>query len=233
MRRRSRGRLTRPANPYYALGHSLWGVGWWFIFIAIVNSAVGVGLACTNAASRVMYTMGQAGTLPSRFGTIHPVHHTPTFAIAFQQLSGIAAILLVGLLLQPADICGFLGTIATLAVIVLYVMANLALTSYIRREHPGDFNIWRHGVLPWVGTLALLPVLFVTVYPVPAWPYNLTPYVFVAVLITGFGYMQWREARRPGSLIRGATMLVGRVEDTEGDVEWDTPAAPAAPPAGT
>ncbi|HTZ28017.1 MAG TPA: APC family permease, partial [Streptosporangiaceae bacterium] len=48
------------ANPYYLLGHSLWGAGWWFIFIAIVNSAIGCGLACTNAASRVAYTMGKA-----------------------------------------------------------------------------------------------------------------------------------------------------------------------------
>ena len=109
------------ANPYYALGHSLWGAGWWFVIIALVNSAIGVGLACTNAASRVMYTMGAAGTLPSRFARIHPVHRTPTFAIAFQQVAGIVAILLVGLLLQPADIFGFLGTITTLAVIVLYV----------------------------------------------------------------------------------------------------------------
>ena len=154
------------ANPYYLLGHSLWGAGWWFIFIAIVNSAIGCGLACTNAASRVAYTMGQAGTLPARFGKIHPVYRTPTFAIAVQQIIGIVAILLVGTLLAPDTIFGFLGTITTLAVIVLYIMANLALTAYIRREHPGSFNIWRHGVLPWIGTLALLPVLWITVYPI-------------------------------------------------------------------
>ena len=216
------------ANPYYVLGHTLWGAGWWLVVVAIANSAVGVGLACTNAASRVMYTMGRSGTLPAPFAKIHPVHQTPTFAIAFQQLTGIVTILLVGLLLQPADIFGFLGTIATLAVIVLYVMANLALTAYIRREHPTDFNIWRHGVLPWVGTLALLPVLFVTVYPVPSWPYNLTPYLFVAALIIGFGYMQWREARNPGALRRGATVLVGTDGEADGDTDLDTPVSPPA-----
>jgi amino acid transporter len=219
------------ANPYYALGHSLWGVGWWFIFIAIVNSAVGCGLACTNAASRVSYTMGQAGTLPARFGKIHPVHRTPTFAIAVQQIIGIVAILLVGTLLAPDTIFGFLGTITTLAVIVLYIMANLALTAYIRREHPTDFSVWRHGVLPWIGTLALLPVLWVTVYPIPPWPYRITPYLFIAALLAGFGYMVWRERRNPGALARGTTMLVGKVSDAEGDVDWDIPPAPA-PQAG-
>ncbi len=196
------------ANPYYALGHALWGAGWWFVVLAIVNSAVGVGLSCTNAASRVMYTMGRAGTLPARFGHIHPSHRTPTFAIAFVQISGFAAILLVGLLLQPDIIFGFLGTIATLGVIVLYAMANLALTRYMRREQRAGFSVWRHVVAPWIATLALLPVLVVTVYPQPAWPYNLAPYLFVAVVVAGFAYMQWRESTHPGTLRRGATILL-------------------------
>ena len=150
---------------------------------------------------------------------------TPTFAIAFAQIFGIVAILLVGLLLRPEYIFGFLETIATLAVIVLYCMANVALTSYIRREHRDNFSVWQHVVFPWIATLALLPVLFVTIYPVPAWPYNITPYVFLAALILGFGYMQWLEARNPGALRRGATMLVGSRSSAEGDVDWDKPAA--------
>jgi amino acid transporter len=210
-------------NPYYVLGHALWGRGWWLIVFAVINSAIGTDLACTNAASRVMFTMGRAGTLPARFGEIHPVHQTPTFAIAFLQLSGIAAVLLVGFLLQPKEILGFLGTMETLAVIILYAMANVALTTYVRREHPGDFNIGRHEVIPWIGTIALLPVLFITVYPVPDWPYNITPYLFIVSLILGIGYMQWREARHPGVLRRGATMLVGQPDDARGEVDWDPP----------
>jgi amino acid transporter len=203
------------ANPYYVLGHALWGAGWWLVVLAIVNSAVGVGLACTNAASRVMYTMGRAGTLPVIFGRVHLIHRTPTFAIAFTQIAGMVAILLVGLLLRPDYIFDFLETIATLAVIILYIMANLALTRYMRLEQPSNFTLWQHVVFPWVATLALLPVLFVTVYPEPAWPNNITPHLFLASLIAGFAYMEWREWRNPGALRRG-TMTLIRSDDPGG-----------------
>jgi amino acid transporter len=173
-----------------------------------------------------MYTMGRAGTLPARFGRIHPVHRTPTFAIAFQQLFGITAVLLVGVLLGSEYIFGFLETLSALAVIVLYCMANLALTSYMRRVHRDQFTVWQHLVAPWVATLALVPVLFVTLYPVPAWPYNMAPYLFLAALVLGYLYMQWLESHNPGALLKGASMLVGARTTAEGEVDWDAAMKP-------
>jgi amino acid transporter len=194
-------------NPYYVLGRRLWGAGWWFVVLALINSSIGVGMACTNAASRVMYTMGRAGTLPQSFLKIHPRYRTPTYAIGFIQLAGIAAVMLVGFLLKPECIFGFLETVATLAVILLYVIANLALTPYMKREQPTSFSIWRHGIIPWIATLTLIPVLFVTIYPVPSWPYSVTPYLFIVTLAIGFLFMQWREKKAPGTLDRGAAIL--------------------------
>jgi len=210
-------------NPYYDLGHALWGAGWWFVVIALINSSIAVGLACTNSASRVMYTMGRAGTLPASFGKIHPIHQTPAFAIAVQQLFGIGSVLLVGGLLGPEYIFGFIETLAALAAIILYSMANLALTAYMRRAHRDSFSVWQHVIFPWAGTLALVPVLFVTVYPVPSWPYNIAPYLFLAGMLVGFGYMRWLESHDPEALLRGATMLVGGHSTAEGEVDWDTP----------
>jgi amino acid transporter len=212
----SMARFAADPNPYYALGHALWGGGWWFVVLALINSAIAVGLACTNSASRVMYTMGRAGTLPARFARIHPLHQTPTYAIGFQQVFGIVATLLVGVLMRPEYIFGFLETISALAVIILYVMSNLALTSYMRRVQPANFKVWQHVVVPWAATLSLVPVLFVTLYPLPDWPYDIAPYLFLAGLLTGYGYMQWLEARDPGALQRGATILVDSLSSAQG-----------------
>ena len=94
-------------------------------------------------------------------------------------------------------------------------MANLALTSYMRRVHRDRFTVWQHVIVPWAATLALLPVLFVTLYPVPDWPDNLTPYLFLAAMLLGFVYMRQLEKRRPGALQRAATMLVGSLDTTQ------------------
>jgi amino acid transporter len=199
-------------NPYYTLAQKFWGIGWWLVLFAIINSTLAVGIACTNAATRVMYTMAQAGTLPSAMGKIHPVHKTPYIAVHVEQILQIVGFLLVGVFFGADQIFGFLGTIATLAVIVLYIMANIALTTFVRREHPAEFNILRHVIVPLVGTLLLLPVLYITVYPVPPYPINLTPYIFIVMLIIGFVAMLVIAARRPAALDQESSMLIRTVE---------------------
>jgi hypothetical protein len=81
-------------------------------------------------------------------------------------------------------------------------------------------------VVPWIATLALLPVLFVTVYPEPAWPYNIAPCLFLVSLLAGFAYMQWRESQNPGALSRGAMMLIPRGVTAEDEVERGESVAP-------
>src|SRR5712692_7011802 len=163
--------------------------------------------------------MSMDWTLPSGLGEIYPVHKTPYIAVHVEQIFQIVSFGLVGIFFGADQIFGFLGTITTLAVIVLYIMANIALTAFVRREHPEDFNILRHVIVPLVGTLLLIPVLYVTVYPVPAYPINLTPYVFIAIMVIGFVVMLIIAARRPEALDQESTMLIRTVETaTEADL---------------
>jgi amino acid transporter len=178
------------APAYDALVKEHWGeVGRWLVQLAIVNSALALGIACTNAASRVLYTMGHEGTLPGVLQTIHPRHKTPYVAVHCLQLLQIVCFLAAGFLFEPNNIFDCLGTITSLAAIVLYVLANFALTVFVKREHPADFNLWRHGVLPAVATLFLIPVTVVTVWPPPDYPMSWMPYVFLALMGVGLVVM--------------------------------------------
>jgi amino acid transporter len=197
----------KSADAYYNLVQKVWGAGWWLVFFAIINSALALGIAGTNAATRVMYTMARAGTLPAALNKIHPVHHTPSVAVHVQQSLQIVSFLVVGMAFGADTIFDFLGTITALAVILLYVLANVALTVFVRRRHPADFRIWRHGLVPALGTLFLLPVVVITVWPVPAYPQSLTPYVFVSLMAVGFAVLAVLQSRRPEALARGSSIL--------------------------
>jgi amino acid transporter len=174
------------APAYDALAKAHWGdSGRWLLQLAIMNSTLALGIACTNAASRVLYTMGQAGKLPRALKKIHPLHKTPFVAVHCLQLLQIASFLAAGFLFGPENIFDCLGTITSLAVVVLYVLANFALTVFVRCEHPADFNLWQHGVVPAAGTLVLIPVTVVTVWPVPKYPMSAMPYVFLLLMAAG------------------------------------------------
>lgn len=171
-----------------------------------------------------MYTMGRAGTLPwFRTYPSQPPDTCVRDRLCAAMHRGNPA---RGLVVATDYIFGFLETIATLAVIVLYAMANLALTHYMRRKQRTNFTVGQHVAVPWIATLALLPVFFVTVYPEPSWPYNTTPYLFVAALLVGFAYMQWRESCNPGVLRRGAMMLIRSGGTAEGELERSEPIDP-------
>src|SRR5258708_22733459 len=99
---------TASNNPYYTLAQKLWGAGWWLVFFAIINSTLAVGIACTNAATRVMYTMGLAGTLSSSLEKIYPVAKTPLLSGPLRQIFQVLWFLLLGLFLRAGHTLRFL-----------------------------------------------------------------------------------------------------------------------------
>jgi amino acid transporter len=203
---------TNP-NPFYDLAHKLWGPAWFLVFLALLNGAMAIGIAATNASTRVMYTMARGDALPGALSSIHPKYRTPSNALHFQTAISLILMAIVGIWLGGSMVFGFLGTIITVGLIVMYGMSNLGLVAYMRRYQPNNFNVLRHGVVPILGTLLLLPVLWVTFWPVPAFPFNIVPYVFIAWLVVGLVVMKLIESRDPNALSRAAALLATTPEE--------------------
>jgi amino acid transporter len=157
------------ANPWRHLADVYWGAGWVLIFFAIINSALANSNAGVNAASRVIYAMGRNGVLPRAFGETHPVHKTPHVAIIAQTVLGIVVALLLGWKWSPLNAFGTLSYALTSLVIVVYMTVCVSTIVYYRREE-AEFNVWLHGIVPALGALAFVPVLYYQFHPLPPYP---------------------------------------------------------------
>ncbi len=194
------GDFSSATNPFFTLADRVFGIGSWLVFLALINSALAVSIAAMNAGTRVMYAMSRIGMLPAWLGVIHPEHRTPTNAINFQTVVTVVLIIGIGVWQSPANVYGWLGAIITVGIIVMYSLANISLYRFMRAEHPDHYSPFRHLLVPALGTLLLLPVLWVTFYPFPAYPFNLVPYVVIAWLVIG-GVAIWRlKASSPQAL---------------------------------
>jgi amino acid transporter len=149
------------------------------IDLAAAISAFSCVLGSLTAAARLMFALGRAG-LGMRLGNVHPVHGTPGAAVIFSSLLCGAIFLLWAPLSGPANYYGYLVTIGTLALILVYIGVNVAeLTiSFGTRR-----TAW--SICGLVGTVVLSWPLYNSLYPVPDYPNNWWPYLVAIWVAAG------------------------------------------------
>lgn len=170
-------------------------------------------LAVLNTTVRVVYAMAREGVLPTRLSRVHPRFRSPDVAIyalvAFSVVIGIIMSAWIGTSLT--DVYGFTGSLGTVAIVLVYVLANIGLMKFYWKQP--DFNALRHLVLPAIGTVILLYPLYQVAKPGQAFPYNLVPYGVLAWVILGFvvyGYLQKSAPEKLAAL--GATMATDEID---------------------
>lgn len=156
-----------------------------------------------NAAGRTLYEMGRSGLLGGRLGTAHEVHRTPH--VALYLLSGACLVVPVALAvsgLSALQVLGYVGTVGTFGYMVAYLLLSLATPAFLRRLRVS----WTGAtVIGGLAALAMLYVFFRSVYPRPAAPYDMLPYVFLALMIpAAVRYAIVR--RRPGAVSNSASV---------------------------
>ena len=172
--------------PGLLIAHRLWGAGWVFVLAAMFSSTLAVCQACNNVSTRIWFKMGETGTLPAWFGSVHPKHRTPQNAILANLVLSIGVGLGVGFGLNAAR-SYFLtnGLVLVLAVLYIYVSANFAVAFYYLRFRRDEFNWLLHIVFPVLSTGALIYVTIKSFQPFPSFPYNYAPLIDGIWLVIG------------------------------------------------
>jgi amino acid transporter len=177
---------TSSELPALVIAHRVWGSFWWLALLAMFTSVIGASLACQNVATRMWFGMARSGVLPKKVGYIHPKRKTPVVAVAIQFVISAGLGLVGGQWLGPDKIFILtLGFVLVIAVIFVYIAANLGVVLYYLREGREHFNFILHIVFPVGTSVILLYSLYKSFDPFPAHPYNWSPFIVGAWLIAG------------------------------------------------
>ncbi len=153
------------SNAYGILAGRIWAPFEAIVVLAVVNSVIACSLAALNFAARYFYSLGRLHLLPSAFGQVHERYRTPTFSVNAMGVITLVLSLGLGSWWGTSIAFGFLATAFTYGWILMFGMANVALPFFYRKEHPQDFNVFWHVVVPAIGTVVLIPALVAPLLP--------------------------------------------------------------------
>lgn len=154
---------------------------------AAALSAFSCVLGSMNAAARM--TMALARDRNHALARIDPRHRTPTTALLLCTSVMATGILLWAVWVGGGVYYGSIGTIGTLALILVYmgVTSAHAITAW----SSAHFCQFFAGLL---GTTVLLWPMYNSLYPVPTWPNSLWPYVVLIWVVAGITAGRWRPS---------------------------------------
>jgi amino acid transporter len=148
---------------------------------SIFSSLIGL----TNSQARILFSASREGMLPVVFGKIHPQHRTPHVAMWSFIGAALAIVIVFGYAyhIDPVTLFGETGTLGTIAIIVIYLVTNLALPVYMLKFHRANFRPIRHLVVPVLGSCLMLFPLYGLMQPGQPFPYSVYPYAVLGLLV--------------------------------------------------
>jgi amino acid transporter len=189
--------LVGDSTPWFTLIKTYWGAGAsWILALTVINSSFANMIAGSNAAIRVVFALGRESIFPPILGRTN-AKGTPVLAASGYMLFSMVMAVVVGLAIGPFGAFAFFGSILGLGIVIIWILLNISLIVFYRRRYPAEFSPVRHGVLPCVASVLMLLPLYGQLWPIPAYPNNLVPYIVVAWVIAGIGYLTVIQRRRP------------------------------------
>ena len=170
----------------------------WIIDLAVVLTGLSFVVAATNAAIRILFTMGREQALPRPLARLSR-RRTPVVAIGC-----LAAItLMIGLPLTyvygGGPTFAHLAGIGSLPVVLIYLAVNIAVIRAFRTEFRDEFRLWRHLLIPAAACVVFLFPLWGIIFPGPYTLVNLLPFIAFGWLLFGAVAAGVLRRRRPAT----------------------------------
>lgn len=153
------------------------------IELGAMVSAFGAALGSTVGGGRLLFALARDARPQSRLATLDKTGAPlPALVLA------VGFALVMNVILRVSGVSGlnsafYLGTTGTLSLLVAYAMVDVGAVRLMLKSA----KVKAVAIIPLLGCLLLVYVLFNEVYPVPAHPYNLLPYFVGAWLLIGLG----------------------------------------------
>ena len=186
------------------------------VALAAVAGLFSCLLAVLNTTVRVMYAMARDRVLPLPLSRVHSRFLSPYVSI----YSLVTASIVAGVILTAwvgaglTDVYGFTGSIGTIAIILVYIFANVGLIRFYWKKP--DFNVWRHIIAPICGTLVLIYPLYAVAKPGQPFPYNYVTLIVIVWLLLGIAAYAYLKKTSPEKLAAlGAAMASEEIDLAE------------------
>lgn len=174
--------------PFVSVAQGVLGGAAVLAYAAGFTSIMGAMIAATNSQARLIFNSGREGLLPAVMARVTPRSRTPWMSLVVYLVIALALALGWGWSLDPVEFFGDAATLGTILVVVTWLVANLALPFYYRRNHPDLFRPVRHALLPLLGVAAIAFPLYELIKPGQPAPFNVFPWISAAIIVVAIGY---------------------------------------------
>lgn len=175
-------------------------MGHWYavlIDMSAFSAIIAVLLASQTTIFRVLYALGRDGLLPRALGRTHPKYKTPHIAIICYSLATLAVGLIMGGIWGPINAFGNFGYLSSLAMLLVYIVTNIALPFFIRKHYPDEFSVVLHVLFPAISGVIFCFGLYFSVNPWPEGAIANFPYVVMALIVSMWLWGSSVQKRKP------------------------------------
>jgi amino acid transporter len=172
--------------------------------VLLLTSLFACGLSFHSTINRYFFAIGREGLAWSGFARTHRDHESPHVAGAVQTLIGMGATAAFALTREDpyAVVFAWMGTFASLGILVIQIMVSIAVIAFFGRNTRG-IGLWHRLIAPALSTAGLGTCLVLMAFNLSLVSgsdsriVNAFPSLLALIGAIGFGFAIWVRSRRP------------------------------------